>query len=160
MLEINLGYTAPINRPGQPPLTIDQVWAGLTRKVTHAQEFVPVIVACEVLSDQHSPQKSGGSRTVSRRVTFRPGAGPMHSDTVREECVLHPPCRVDFCQEDGTKIANYITTGEDGDLFMTYVFQWVLPEMEEGSEETERLRVRYKEVSQLCFEDKVTEVAC
>merc|ERR1712000_231068 len=53
MVTINLAYTAPINPAGASPvLTESQVWTGLKRKVRRAHEFVPVIVACEVISEE------------------------------------------------------------------------------------------------------------
>lgn len=149
---LNLGYTAPVNRPGQTPvLTLDQVWAGLQRKVRHAHEFVPVIVGCEVLEetkkkimpqhqaqrhqpqpgDQHQEAQHDVVEEVLRRVTFAPGArsglkggGGSHGDTVRERCELRAPCRVDFRQEDGTTISNFVTRGSGDELFLTYVFEW------------------------------------
>ena len=184
MIEINVGYTAPINPstlpPSAPRLTIPQVWRGLQRKVTHAHEFVPIITGCRILSEAEAATHrsvilpaQGTSQVVTRLVTFRPGTRPgvppsavsavqshlgldaQEGVVVREECIMYEPCRVDFLQDDGTKIANYVTVGaggeEEGDLYMTYVFQWILNDVEGGGEEEKRLRKTYQEVSYLFF---------
>jgi hypothetical protein len=44
---------------------------------------------------------------------------------------------VDFHQNDGSVITNVISNGPSGDekdLFMTYIFEWRRPEVEAGSE--------------------------
>jgi len=66
--------------------------------------------------------------------------------TVRERCVLHAPCRVDFFQPDGTKVANYVSEGPDGELYMTYVFQWIV-EVDETGRVPLSLKERYHAVS-------------
>lgn len=69
MVKLQLAYTARINPSGASPiLTEAQVWAGLQRKIRFAQEFVPVIESCTVLSDENG--------VVTRDVKFKPGAGP------------------------------------------------------------------------------------
>jgi hypothetical protein len=75
MVNIHLSYTAPINPPDTTPvLNPHQIRAGLQRKIRAAQEFVPVIISCDVLED-----KDG---VVTRDVKFKPGAGPK--DQARE----------------------------------------------------------------------------
>ncbi|KAK0618873.1 hypothetical protein B0T14DRAFT_403396, partial [Immersiella caudata] len=136
MVVFNLGFTAPINPPGiSPVLTPTQVWAGLQRKVRHAEEFVPLFSACEVLSEEPGATDFD-PYTVIRAVTispnFRPPGGP-----IRNVCKLYAPSRVDFLREDGTKFSNYVTqgpSGEETDMFMTYVFEWRHAGVEEGSE--------------------------
>ncbi|KAK3314206.1 hypothetical protein B0H66DRAFT_373831 [Apodospora peruviana] len=148
MTVFNLGYTAPINRPGQSPiLTSEQVWAGLQRKVRHGDEFVPLIVKCEVESEKRSDE---GNVTVTRHVTFRMPGADKDTDPLREVCVEFPPCRVDFLQPDGSKIANYISRGptlEPEDLFMTYIFEWRKPDIVEGSEEARKQEDEHKRVA-------------
>jgi len=148
MVVFNLAYTAPINRPGQSPvLTIDQVWVGLQRKVRHAEEFVPLIVECKVEKEE----EEGGNVVITRVVKFRPGSGPKaDGEPVTEVCKLYPPCRVDFWQENGTKIANYVAQGPgEGpeDLYMTYVFEWRHPAVEAGSEQAGKMEATHKAVS-------------
>jgi hypothetical protein len=127
MVTLNFAYTAPINPAGASPvLTQAQVWKGLERKVRRAQEFVPVITSCEVLSED---KVDTGSRVV-RQVNFQPGVGPKPSDVpVKETCLLFAPSRVDFRQEDGAVISNVISKGPDGELLMTYIFEVRRPDV-------------------------------
>jgi hypothetical protein len=155
MVLINLGYTAPINREGESPvLTIDQVWSGLQRKVRYAQEFVPLIVGCEVLSEEKEQAGAAedGIDVITRRVTFAEKAGPMSGRIVTEVCKLYAPCRVDFVQEDGSKITNCVTrgqSGEPGDLYLTYIFEWRHPNVAEGSGEARWLEGEHRKVSRI-----------
>lgn len=147
MVVINVAYTAPINPPGTlPALTPAQVWAGLQAKVRHAEKFVPIITSCAVLSEQDDADTG---HVITRAVTFRPGAagpGGRTGGEAKEVCRLFAPCRVDFVQEDGTTIGNYVSEGAEGELYMTYVFQWKVPGVGEGSEEARGLGERYKQV--------------
>ncbi|KAL2135255.1 hypothetical protein VTI74DRAFT_9240 [Chaetomium olivicolor] len=168
ILTINLGYTAPINRPNQSPILAPaQVWAGLQRKVRRAQDFVPVITACEVLSTSapsptDTDAAAGCTEIVTRTVTFAPGRGPLPGEgekKVREVCKLFPPCRVDFWQEDGTKIANYVTQGEgEGELYLTYVFQWRVEGVEEGSEQTSELEKGFRQTARMAVEESIKAI--
>jgi hypothetical protein len=149
MAVLNLGYTGQVNKPGtSPTLTAAQVWAGLERKVRHAEEFVPVIEGCTVLSEE---KKSTGETVVTRDVQFVPGSGPKEDGSpVKEVCELFAPCRVDFYQENGTKISNFATAGPSGDahdLFLTYVFEWRHPGVEQGGEKAKALEANHKKVS-------------
>lgn len=74
----------------------------------------------------------------------------MRADTVTEVCKLFAPCRVDFEQEDGTTIGNYVSEGAGGELYMTYVFQWRVEGVAGGSEQAKGLEERYKKVSSAC----------
>ncbi|KAK4113158.1 DUF1857-domain-containing protein [Canariomyces notabilis] len=161
MVLINLGYTAPINRPGESPvLTIDQVWAGLQRKVRYAQEFVPLIVGCEVLSEEKDPAAEEVD-VITRRVTFAEKAGPMSGRIVTEVCKLYAPCRVDFVQEDGSKITNCVTrgeSGEPGDLYLTYIFEWRHPNVAEGSEEAQWLEGEHRKTAGTAVEGSIATI--
>jgi hypothetical protein len=66
---LHLAHTTPINpaSSSSPPLTRTQIWAGLQRKIRHAEEFVPVIDSCTVLSDE--------AGVVVRDVRFKAGRG-------------------------------------------------------------------------------------
>jgi hypothetical protein len=158
MVVINLGYTAPVNPPGAHPiLTPAQVWTGLQYKVRRAERFVPLITGCTVVSETTTTPSSldssgnstdGSAATIIREVTFQPGGGPGNGKPIKEVCKLYPPCRIDFLQEDGTSIGNYVTDGGDGGLMMTYVFQWRVEGVEEGDgERVKELEGKYREVS-------------
>ncbi|KAF2847992.1 DUF1857-domain-containing protein [Plenodomus tracheiphilus IPT5] len=153
MVHIHLSHTSPINPPSASPiLTQPQVWAGLQRKIRFAQEFVPVIETCEVLSettedddDDVGKGGQGGGTVVTREVKFKEGAGPK--DRAREVVRGFWPSWVDFEQEDGSHIRNIISSGssgEDHDLYMTYVFEFRFPHIKEGSDEAEKEVMRLK----------------
>jgi hypothetical protein len=74
---LHIAHTTPINPPSAPALTRAQVWAGLERKIRHAEEFVPVISSCTVLSDEDG--------VVVRDVRFKLGQGAKEAarETVR-----------------------------------------------------------------------------
>ncbi len=151
MAVINVAYTAPVNPPGTTaPLTAPQIWEGLKDKVRHAEKFVPIITACEVLLETGDGDDTAG-HTVKRAVTFRPGAagpgGGTAGGRVVEVCKLYAPCRIDFEQEDGTRVGNYVSEGPDGELYMTYVFQWKVDGVATGSVEAGELAAKYKKVS-------------
>lgn len=136
MVTLNYSYTAPVNRPGQPVLTIEQLWKGLQRKVKHAEEFVPVIISCNVLSED-----AGASDlepySVTRIVNFDKAKTAEAADSVREVCKHYPPIRVDFLRDDGSKVENVVSQGPSGepdDLFMTYIFESRYPNLKEGEE--------------------------
>ncbi|KAF2653383.1 DUF1857-domain-containing protein [Lophiostoma macrostomum CBS 122681] len=139
MVKINLAWTSPINPKGVEPLTIKQLWAGLQRKIRYAHEFVPVIESCEVLSDEDG--------VVKRIVKFKDGAGPKPQATETVRGYEHS--WVDFEQEDGTHVRNIISDSSNGSdtekkseenseensekgLLMTYTFEIILPNVEEG----------------------------
>jgi len=149
MVVINLGYTAPINRSGDSPtLSVAQVWQGLKRKVRHAEEFVPIIEHCEVLDEKIAET---GEEVVTRTVKFAAGSGPKGGGAVlKEVCYHYAPCRVDFQQEDGSRISNFVSSGPSGepeDIFMTYVFEWRHRGVEEGSAKAKELEEEDRKVS-------------
>ena len=74
---LHLAHTTPINPPSASALTRAQIWAGLQRKIRHAEEFVPVISSCTVLSDADG--------VVVRDVRFKLGQGAKEAarETVR-----------------------------------------------------------------------------
>ncbi|KAK4098542.1 DUF1857-domain-containing protein [Parathielavia hyrcaniae] len=170
MVVINLGYTAPVNPPGASPvLTPSQVWTGLQYKVRRAERFVPIITDCTIVSETTSSSSStaaadnndGAAATITRLVTFKPGSGPGDGSPVKEVCKLYPPCRIDFLQDDGTTIGNYVTFSaeeHDEEVMMTYVFQWRAEGVGEGSEEHKRLEGRYRETAKLAVEGSIRTI--
>jgi hypothetical protein len=90
MVTIAYAYTAPINPvDAKPVLSRDLVFSGLRRKVRLASEFVPVILSCDVLSED--------GNVVTREVTFKDGAGPPGK--VKEVCVERYPTKVCNCSQ-------------------------------------------------------------
>ncbi|KAK0702827.1 hypothetical protein B0H67DRAFT_637878 [Lasiosphaeris hirsuta] len=179
MVVFNLGYTAPINPSGASPiLTPSQIWAGLQRKVRHAEEFVPLFSTCEVLSEE-PPATEEEPYTIIRLVTVRPGAGPPGGSPasragsggppgggpptgqIRNVCKLYAPSRVDFLREDGTKFSNYVTqgpSGEETDMSMTYVFEWRHPGVQAGSEIAKRMEAGHKKTAREAVEQTIKRI--
>jgi len=164
MVTFNLAYTAPINPPGEtaaPPITATQVWAGLQRKVRHAEEFVSIITGCKVLDGETVPAAyAGRGRTATTRIaTFDvPGKGSWE---VKELCIEYPPCRIDFIQPDDTTVANYISQGPSGeptDLFLTYVFERSHPDLVEGSEEARRQEEADKKLAKTAVDGSIETI--
>lgn len=89
MVTINVAYTTAINPANKaddvPTLTRSQVWAGLQRKVRHAEEFVSAITKCTVLEDREAQDG-----VVVREAVFR--SAPH--DKVKEVCRLYEPSKV------------------------------------------------------------------
>ncbi|KAL2268017.1 hypothetical protein VTJ83DRAFT_2863 [Remersonia thermophila] len=159
MVTINLAYTAPINPPSaSPALTLAQVWEGLVHKVRRADLFVPVITSCQVLKEETNNSNRQEVDVITRRVTFRASTALTASETVVEVCHLYPPCRVDFKQEDGTLIGNYVSEGPDGELYMTYMFEWRIPGVMAGSEEAKALEDKYRKVARMAVEGSINTI--
>lgn len=120
----HIAYTERINpAAAATKLSIEQVWPLLQRKVRRAQEFVPAgITSTTVLSTSTTP--SGLPVTVREAVFLESGR------RVREECIEYFPIKVEFHQPDGSKVENIISEGPDGELYMTYTFEWLHPELE------------------------------
>ena len=86
MVNRYIAYTQPVNPAGASPiLTKPQLWAGLQRKVRHAEEFVPVIVSCEVLGEE--------ANVVTRQVVFQEGFGNSKGP-IKEVCKEYEPTMV------------------------------------------------------------------
>ncbi|KAF3012774.1 hypothetical protein E8E14_003920 [Neopestalotiopsis sp. 37M] len=148
---INIAYTAPINPAGaEPKLNQTQIWTGLERKVRHAQEFVAIIVGCDVVSEEQSAK---GYLTVTRDVTFKGAPGP-----VREVCTHYAPARVDFEQDNGSFISNIVSKGPDGELLMTYSFAWAHPDVAEGSAEVQKLEADHWKTAKIAVEGSVNTI--
>lgn len=131
----NIAFTAPINPPGKPPLSRNQVWIGLLLKVRSAETFVPeAIQATKVLSEITDP--TTGNAVTVREVLFR-----ETQKTVKETVTAYEKCRVEFEQPDGSKISNVISDGADGQLYLTYIFEWRHP----GVTEKEKVALLEKE---------------
>lgn len=88
-----IAFTAPINPPGASTLSREQIWAGLQRKVRHAEEFVGgAIKSTEVISESKDEH---GREVVTREVIFREG-----DRRVKEVCTLFEPAKVEVSNSD------------------------------------------------------------
>ncbi|KAI2641044.1 hypothetical protein GGS21DRAFT_502772 [Xylaria nigripes] len=137
MVTINIAYTSPINKAGATPvLTQAQVWEGLKIKVRRAQDFIPAITGCEVLSEQMLPT---GEVQITRQLQVAPNETHKNKGVVKEVCVHHAPCRIVFHQEDGSTITSVISTRPDGEALLSDIFEWRHPDVSEGSAEAKQL---------------------
>ena len=120
----HIAYTAPVNPQGaEPVLTMEHIWPLLRRKIRRAEDFVPAaITSTDVVTTSTTPT---GHPSTLREVTFREG-----NRKVQEECVEYEPVKVEFLQTNGSKIQNVVSEGAGGELYMTYVFEWLHPELE------------------------------
>ncbi|KAJ5933987.1 hypothetical protein N7454_006316 [Penicillium verhagenii] len=118
----NIAFTAQLNPTGASPiLTQDQVWAGLLLKIRSAETFVPnAIQSTTVVSESIDP--STENPVTVRDVVFR-----ENERQVREVVTAYKPSRVAFVQPDGSTINNLVSEDANGDLYMTYTFEWRHP---------------------------------
>ncbi|PNS14122.1 hypothetical protein CAC42_6635 [Sphaceloma murrayae] len=148
---IYLAYTAPINPAGaEPVLTKPQVWAGLQRKIRHAQEFVSAISTCDVITDD-------GEVEVVREVVF----AADQTKRVKEVVKSYRPLKVDFHQPDGSLISNIVSDGPtstEEDMFMTYTFQWLNQDAEPGSDEEKKLLEKFKGMAKMAVEGSIDTI--
>lgn len=121
-----VAFTAPINSSSDPQLTLEQVWALLRRKIRLAEDFVPVAIAStEVVSESSDEQ---GRPVTTRVVTFREG-----NRRVEEVVTTFYPMKVEFRQPDGSRVMNIVSKGANGELFMTYTFEWLHAGLDEAA---------------------------
>ncbi|KAJ5464730.1 Protein of unknown function DUF1857 [Penicillium daleae] len=144
----NLAFTAPLNPPNTPTrLSTSQIWAGLLLKCRSAETFVPAAIqSTTVLSDTIDPTTS--NTVVVREVLFRES-----QQLVKEVVTAFEPCRVEFEQPDGSRISNVVSEGADGELYLTYIFEWRHPGLSE--EELENALVRERRMSRQAVEGTI-----
>lgn len=141
-----VAYTAPVNPPSaEPQLTLDQVWALLRRKVTHAEEFVPAAIkATEVVSEE---KDALGRPVTTRIVTFTDG------DRRTQEVVTELyPAMEKFLRMDGTMVQNIVSQGADGGLYLTFTFELARDIAALGPAEVEHLRDQQQRGAQMAVE--------
>ncbi|ROW12564.1 hypothetical protein VMCG_00314 [Cytospora schulzeri] len=121
-----IAYTAPINPPSaETKLTLQHIWALLRRKIIHAEDFVGgAILDTEVVSESEDDH---GRPLTTRVVTFREG-----NRRVQEVVTTFFPMKVEFRQPNGSVVGNIISKGAEGEYYLTYTFEWMHPDMEEG----------------------------
>lgn len=122
-----IAYTAPINpASAEPKLTQPQIWALLRRKIRRAEDFVGgAILETVVISEAEDTQ---GRPVTTRMVTFREG-----NRRVEEVVTTFYPVKVEFKQPNGSHIANIVSRGPDDELYLTYTFEWVHPDLDDGA---------------------------
>ncbi|PMD52478.1 DUF1857-domain-containing protein [Hyaloscypha bicolor E] len=144
MTIIYAAATAPVNSPGvSPVITMKQLWAGLELKVRYPQLFLAVIDTCDVLEDD--------GETVLREVKFKDvGMAPVIGPKVQEKITSIAPISVHFLfpsMGNASKVLNIVSSGMDGELLLTFTFEWEHKEIEEGSEEAVKKQNQYQETA-------------
>jgi hypothetical protein len=145
----NVAFTAPINPTGaSPKLRQDQIWAGLRLKIRSAETFVPnAIQSTTVISESIDP--TTGNEVTLRDVIFVEG-----QRKVQETVTAFAPSRAVFVQPDGSTIANVVSENADGELFMTYTFEWRHPGA--SKEELAAFLEKEKRMSKMAVEGTIT----
>jgi hypothetical protein len=120
---IFVSHQLPVNAPGEPELTADDVWAGLVMKANNALPFVPAMTFCEVTARY-------GDNVFDRDIDFR-------GQRMTERITLEHPHRVVFTRIAGPvlgTIANEVEQ-DGGDLCLRFSFALVVSGVEGGSAE-------------------------
>jgi len=150
MVAVNhIAYTARINpTSASPQLTIEHIWPLLQRKIRVAQDFVgAAITSTEVLSTSTT---SSGLPLTCREVVFRAGGR-----RVREECIEYQPVKVEFRQPDGSKVQNIVSEGADGELYLTFSFEWMHPELEGDEDALQEKLKQEKGLAKMAVESTI-----
>ncbi len=118
---IYVSRTLPVNVPGQPGLSRDQVWEGLVLKANNALPFVPAMTECEVTQRLDE-------LTFDRDLVFR---GAPFSERI----TLQPPRRVVFTRTAGPVLGTITNEIEepDGELSLRFSFSVVVMDIAPGS---------------------------
>ena len=123
---IFVSHALPVNEPGEPALTRDDVWDGLVLKADNALPFVPSMTFCEV-TDRIS------DTVFDRDIDFR-------GDRFTERITLEKPHRVTFTRIAGPvlgTIANEVE-GDGDDLQLRFSFALVVTGVEGGSADEQK----------------------
>ncbi|KAJ6114748.1 hypothetical protein N7486_000526 [Penicillium sp. IBT 16267x] len=145
----NIAFTAPLNPTGASPiLNQDQVWAGLLLKIKSAETFVPKAIQSTAVVSEDTDPVTGNPVTV-RDIIF-----VENNRKVRETVTAYKPSRVVFVQPDGSTITNVVSEGADGELYMTYTFEWRHPGASPA--ELEVFLQKEKQMMKLAVEGTIT----
>ncbi|KAL1854368.1 hypothetical protein VTK73DRAFT_8764 [Phialemonium thermophilum] len=145
----NVAYTALINPAGSSPvLTRAQIWKALLLKIRSAETFVPgAIQSTVVLSESVDPVSR--NPVTEREVVFREG-----QRKVKEIVTAYEDCRVVFDQPDGSTVSNIVSEGADGELYLTYVFEWRHAGL--SPEELAKAREKERHMAKMAVEGTIT----
>lgn len=132
----NTAFTAALNPPGANPiLTLPQIWTALEQKVRYAERFVGgAISSTDVLS---VTTNSHGQRVTTREIIFK-----EDNRRIKEVCTEFPNMKVEFAQPNGGLVCNVVSEGAEGELYMTYTFQYLYPGIEEAEAEAKGEQTR------------------
>jgi len=116
-------HQLPVNVPGQPHLTRQDIWDGLVLKANNALPFVPSMTYCEV-TERHS------DTVFDRDIDFR-------GERFTERITLEQPHRVTFTRIAGPVLGTIVNEieGPEDDLRLRFSFALVVEGIEGGSAE-------------------------
>jgi hypothetical protein len=120
-----LSRTVPVNEPGEPVLSRQDVWQGLIMKANNALPYVPQMKKCEVVER--------GEGWLLRDILL--GEEPL-----REKVTFEPERRVIFERVAGKepgRIENTLAEDERGNLTLTFSFSLTRQGLE-GNPEAEK----------------------
>ncbi len=120
-----LSRTVPVNEPGKPVLTRQDVWAGLMMKANNALPYVPAMKKCEVIEK--------GAGWLLRDIL-------LGDEPLRERVTFEPERRVIFERVEGNepgRIENILGEDEHGNLTLTFAFSLTHKGLE-GNPEAEK----------------------
>ncbi|KAE8441768.1 hypothetical protein EG329_004326 [Mollisiaceae sp. DMI_Dod_QoI] len=144
----NVAFTAPINPPGATPvLTRAQVWACLLLKIRSAETFVPKAIQSTIVLSETTDD--GGNPVTTREIVFL-----EDQRKVKEIVTAYEDCRVEFLQPDKSKVFNIVSEVSEGELCLTYVFEW-----RHGGASEEEMRTfmeKEKKMSRVAVEGTIT----
>jgi hypothetical protein len=83
-----------------------------------------------------------------REVLFRES-----QKTVQETVTGYEASRVEFVQPEGSKVNNIISEGADGELYMTYTFEWRHPGV--SKEDMAAFAEKERKMSQMAVEGTI-----
>jgi hypothetical protein len=121
-----LSRTVPVNEPGQPLLSRQDVWNGLIMKANNALPYVPQMKKCEVV------QK--GTGWLLRDIL-------LGDEPLRERVTFEPERKVVFERVLGNepgRIENVLGEDEDGNLTLTFSFSLTRKGLEHDPEAEKR----------------------
>jgi hypothetical protein len=147
-----VAFTAPINPAGSSPvLNVSQLWKGLQIKVGSAETFVGAAIESTDVLKTYKTEKTNLPVT-EREVVFREGNRRVH-----ETVIEYYPTKVEFHQKDGSKVMNILSRGAGGesDLYMTYTFEWLHPELEGDEAGLKEKRTKEEAMSKLAVESTI-----
>jgi Domain of unknown function (DUF1857) len=120
-----LSRTVPVNEPGKPVLTRQDVWAGLMMKANNALPYVPAMKKCEVVEK--------GAGWLLRDIL-------LGDEPLRERVTFESEKRVIFERVEGNepgRIENILGEDEHGNLTLTFAFSLTRKGLE-GNPEAEK----------------------
>ncbi|KAF3386559.1 hypothetical protein F1880_001540 [Penicillium rolfsii] len=136
MLTLHIAYTEPVNRNDSegPILTREDVWNGLKLKGRRPELFIPSFDDSRVIEERENGRVIVREAHVSADLHESPMAGKW----VREECRLDQPVKSYFTLPGGSIVQNIISEGPDQSLFLTFTYDWNLPDIEPGTSEAKK----------------------